>query len=67
MARTRQRMFVEQSAIRASLGKLRMSGAAFALPQEVVRSLESVIGGGGQVRGRHLVSMRTTQGSNSSR
>ena len=69
MARTRQRMFVQQSAIRASLGKLKMSGAAFALPPDVARSLENVVGGAGMTRRRppptnnfHLVSMRSSAG-----
>ncbi len=46
---------MQQSQIRASLDKLRMSGAAFALPPEVTRQLESITGGGNF----HLVSMRT--------
>jgi hypothetical protein len=46
-------MFAEMSSIRQSLEKLRLSGAAFVLPPEVLRSLE-ILGGG-----QHLVSMRT--------
>ena len=74
MARARQKMFAEQSTIRASLSKLRMSGAAFAPPPDVARSLEGLAGfggggGGGNVRrsggdgggggGFHLVSMHS--------
>jgi hypothetical protein len=76
MARTRQRMFMQQSSIRENLSKLKMSGAAFALPPEVARSLEHVVGGmgtrsrapfsaGGSNRGKnnfHLVSMRSSVG-----
>ena len=69
-------MFMQQSSIRESLSKLKMSGAAFALPPEVARSLEHVVGGMG-TRGRaplsagrgnkvqnnfHLVSMRSSAG-----
>jgi len=57
-------MILEQSAIHASLEKLRLSGAAFALPSEVARSLENVVGGGGRyAESRHLVSMHTTAAS----
>ena len=70
MAKTRQKMFIEQSVIHASLEKLRMSGAAFALPPELARSIESAAVGsrnGVSGGGNYLASMRSTRESMVSR